>query len=104
MTKADYVPNWHHGDPCSSQSFGIAVESTGKAPQQRETVMKAVRSLPGHTSKEIAEKTGLDRHMIARRLPELLRANRVERTEQGQCRWYPVKEGKQVELKLWDER
>ena len=33
--------------------------------------MAALRTYPGTTSKELAERSGLDYHLVARRLPEL---------------------------------
>jgi len=94
---SDFVPNWRHSDPYSSEVAGTSIEGSGKAQHQRETALVAVATYPGRTSRELAEITGLDRYMLARRLPELLRFHKVSRTEEGECKWYP-KGQMQVEM------
>jgi len=100
--KEEFVPNWRHSDPVSSQDAGVAVEECGKAQTQRNTAQRLVWTYPGHTSKELSAISGIDRYTLARRLPELLRAGAVRRTEKGECRWYPVTT-EPVQMKLWDE-
>jgi hypothetical protein len=99
--KTPYVPNWRHSDPQSSQDAGIAIES--KASTQRAVMQRLVFQHPGYTSKELSGVAGVDRHMAGRRLPELLRAGVVRRTEDGECRWYPVSR-EPVQMQLFDER
>jgi len=101
--KADYVPNWRHSDPGSSEAAGLKVEGTGRAARQRQQALRAVWEHPGHTSKELAQLTGMDRYALARRLPELLRTGCVERTEDGECRWWGV-EKEPTQMKLWRDR
>jgi DNA-binding MarR family transcriptional regulator len=100
---ADYVPNWRHGDPEGSEVAGKAVEKQGRAAKQRQRALRAVWEHPGHTSKELAALTGMDRYALARRLPELLRTGCVRRTEARECRWWGVA-NEPVQLKMWDER
>lgn len=98
-----YVPNFRHSDPRSSQDAGVAVEKKGKAQKQRDIAQRLVATYPGHTSKELSSISGMDRYALARRLPELFRAGVVRRTEEGECRWWIVS-GEPVQLALWDER
>ena len=98
----DFAPNFRHSDPRSSQDAGVAVEKKGKAQKQRDIAQRLVATYPGRTSKELARISGMDRYALARRLPELLRAGVVRRTEEGECRWWICSE-EQVVLKLWDE-
>lgn len=58
-------------DPVTSHEAAGAVERSGRASVQRGQALDAVRRHPGRTSQELAELTGLDRYMLARRLPEL---------------------------------
>jgi DNA-binding IclR family transcriptional regulator len=48
--------------------------NAGAAESQRRVVYEAVKSTPGLTSAELAERHGLDRQMVARRAPELREA------------------------------
>ena len=58
-------------DPQSSHAAAFHVEQSGKAGKQRIQAGAAVLAHPGCTSAELADRTGLDRYMLARRLPEL---------------------------------
>ncbi len=58
-------------DPEPSHVAASEVERTGKAAVQRGFALAAVRAFPGCTSHELSERTGSDRYMLARRLPEL---------------------------------
>ena len=55
------------------------VESSGVADRQRDQCLVAVRNWPGRTSKELARLSGLERHMLGRRLPELERRGEIRR-------------------------
>lgn len=68
----NHIANARSTDPLSSVLAGDEIEASGKAAAQRGKALAAVRSNPGLTSKELSAKTGLDRYMLARRLPELL--------------------------------
>jgi hypothetical protein len=63
--------NARHTDPISSHIAGYEVEASGKAHNQRLISYQAVKRYPGLTSKELAMVSGIDRYILARRLPEL---------------------------------
>ena len=68
------VPARHRArteDPRSSKLAAEEVTETGRADAEQAQVMAALRTYPGTTSKELAERSGLDYHLVARRLPEL---------------------------------
>ena len=59
-------------DPLSSHIAGTRMEASEKAASNRATVLELVRANDGLTSLQLADKTTeIDRHEIARRLPEL---------------------------------
>ena len=55
--------------------------SSGEAQRQRDEVLAALRLHPKATSAELARDSGLDYHMVARRLPDLLAAELVSRSK-----------------------
>ena len=65
-----------------------------------ERALDAVACHPGLTSNELARATGLDRYMLARRLPELCDHDRVVRGDPRRCEvsgrkaatWWPARE------------
>lgn len=68
------VPAHHRArttDPRTSKLAAEEVTTTGRADIELAQVMAALRTFPGTTSKELAERSGLDYHLVARRLPEL---------------------------------
>ncbi len=67
-----------HSDPSSSHA-AAAVVARGIAGHQQRQAAAAVRACPGLTSAELSIETGLDRYMLARRLPELLAVGEVTR-------------------------
>lgn len=76
-------PVAHRNDPASSYRAGEAVHKSGRAFSQKLVVLAALRSHGPCSSKSLAEKTGLDRYMIARRLPELFQEHKVNRRIDG---------------------
>lgn len=58
-------------DPDTSHEAARDLVDTGTQAQQHAQVASALRLHPGLTSRELAFSAGLDRHMVARRLPEL---------------------------------
>lgn len=82
-------------DPLSSHEAASHLERIGAARAQREQALSAVKLHPGMTSKELACETGLDRHMLARRLPEIEKMNWVyatgRRPNVGPLRWFEVR-------------
>lgn len=92
------VPRTRTSHPVSSERAEIRARESGVMRGQALIVLGLVKSVPGRTSKELAAvdsfmrgKCGLDRYQIARRLPELLSAKLVRRTdEQTESRWWPI--------------
>lgn len=66
-------------DPESSHEADRHMDASGKRECQQRAVLEAVRANSGLTSKHLAQRTGLDRHMVGRRLPELERDGLVRR-------------------------
>ncbi|MDV3469036.1 winged helix-turn-helix domain-containing protein [Stenotrophomonas sp. C3(2023)] len=58
-------------DPDTSHEAGHELVESGTQAHQQAQVAAAVRKHAGLTSRELAFTAGLDRHMVARRLPEL---------------------------------
>ena len=86
------APRARRSDPLSSHRAADAI-----APHlsgQRRAVWEALKRHPGRSSKELAEVSGLDRYLIARRLPELEQFGLVERvgSDSRDVRWF-VREG-----------
>lgn len=69
-------------DPHSSHAAAEEIESSGIAGRHRSLVYAEVRIRPGLTSDELAAKLGMDRHAVARRLPELERMGHIRRGEE----------------------
>ncbi len=59
-------------DPDTSHQAARDLVDSGAQAQQQAQVCAAVRQYPGLTSRELAFSAALDRHMVARRLPELV--------------------------------
>ena len=72
-------------DPISSHLAAADVEKSGKADAQRVQCLEAVRRYAGQTARELSKKTGLDRYMLNRRLPELAKAGKVQRGDIRPC-------------------
>lgn len=86
-------------DPSSSHEAAAHIVSSGLQTQQHSVAASAVRKHPGLTSLELARATGLDRFMLARRLPELARNGLIVRgavrkcsasNGRNGCTWFPV--------------
>ena len=80
-------------DPDSSRQAARRHEQSGRLDSDRWRVLEALRRNPGASSKELAAREGLDRHMVARRLPDLERAGLVRRDcdGKGDTRWYAIR-------------
>lgn len=57
-------------DPLTSWQAAEHITDSGKAAQQRAIAVSAVHKHPGRTSFELSRLCPLERHQIARRLPE----------------------------------
>lgn len=72
-------------DPSTSHEAAEAVERCGRAASQRHLCLLEVWKRPGSTAAEIAARTGLERHVPSRRLPELRQAGQVRNGAQRIC-------------------
>lgn len=86
-------------DPTSSHEAADFIVGSGKQAQQQAQAAAAVRKHPGLTSLELARATGIDRFVLARRLPEVEREGLIRRGIVRKCSasngrsgvtWHPV--------------
>jgi hypothetical protein len=74
-------------DPVSSQLAAEEVTASGHRDSQKREILAALRSEPEPVSSmELSRATGLDRYVVARRLPDLERDGMVERGPLRTCR------------------
>lgn len=95
MTTID-LPLWtlsRRSDPASSARAVAALASTGNLGRQEQEVLAALAEHGPCTSKQLSQRSGLDRHAVARRLSGLLHKGRVTRVEPGgECVWQVKRE------------
>ena len=92
------TPIARNTDPESSHLAALEITASGKREDQQHQTITAVRKYPGRTSQELAHLTGLDRYMLARRLPECVTAGAVKKGALIECTvtrkkaiaWWPV--------------
>lgn len=85
----------------TSHAAADFIAASGIQKDQQAKAAAAVKLHPGLTSMKLAQVTGLDRYMLARRLPELLKAEQVWRgpampcpvSGRSACTWWPVAPG-----------
>lgn len=82
-------------DPLTSWEAAEKMVSSGKAAQQRAIVIAAVRRHPGCTSFELSRHCQLERHQVARRLPECMEltkgtARKCSVTGNQAVTWWPI--------------
>lgn len=95
-------------DPKSSHIAAADLAASGALRVQHAKTEAAVTRYPGHSSLHLSLLTGLDRHMLGRRLPELAREGRIWRgptapcatTGKPACTWWPVAPGQNMKLGL----
>lgn len=95
-------------DPKSSHAAASDLIASGKLLDQQTRAAAAVHRHPGQSSLHLAVLTGLDRHMLGRRLPELARQGKIWRgpaapcatTGKSACTWFPVAPGENLSLGL----
>jgi hypothetical protein len=58
-------------DPATSVDAARLVEGNGSAVENRRKLLAAVKHFPHQTAAEYSALTGIDRHEVSRRLPEL---------------------------------
>lgn len=66
-------PLAHADDPVTSKLAARAMAESGALNRQCARVLEALREFPNTTSDELAHASGLDRYVVARRLPDLAR-------------------------------
>jgi hypothetical protein len=84
-------PRARNTDPVASHEAAEAVATSGLANAQAERVLEAVTAHPGLTSLELEAASGIDRYVLARRLPELRRRGFVVNLAPRPCRLSPLK-------------
>lgn len=90
----------------TSHAAAAHVVSSGQQAAQQDQAARAVTQNAGMTSNELSQATGLDRYMLARRLPELMKEGRVYRgpnkpcavSGRTACTWWPVAPGENLQL------
>ena len=95
-------------DISTSHAAAVHVVASGLQALQHDRAARAVTAHPGLTSMELAQASGHDRYMLARRLPELLEDGRVWRgpkkpcevSGRSACTWWPVAQGENLALGL----
>lgn len=92
------TPAARNTDPDTSHAAATEITRSGARAYQQAQTIAAVRQWPGRTSQELAELSGLDRYMLARRLPECETAGAVKRgvviectvTRRKALSWWPL--------------
>lgn len=72
-------------DPASSHIAAREITKSGVRGRQKCAVLEAVKCWPYHTSAELAREFNLDRHLVARRLPDLMHDGLVEQGPMRSC-------------------
>lgn len=83
--RAVETPAARSTDPESSHMAADDITRSGKRAHQQHQAVAAVRAKPGMTSFELALATGLDRFMLARRLPDCVTAGSVVKGTPKKC-------------------
>lgn len=94
--------------PGTSHEAARHVVESGLQADQQLVALAAVKSAPGLTSHELAQRSTLDRYMLARRLPELADAGLVWRgpkkpcsvSRRSACTWWSVPPGENYSLSV----
>lgn len=72
-------------DPSSSRAAAAEVVSSGRRQKQMDVVLSLLAKRTNVTSAELAYHCGLDRYMVARRLPDLESLGLVKRGAMRRC-------------------
>ncbi len=88
-------------DSSGSHDAAAHLVRSGAHVAQKDRTAADVRRHPGMTSMQLARETGMDRYMVARRLPDLAKESRVFRGAKALCpisnitvsTWWPVAQG-----------
>lgn len=87
-------------DPSTSHAAAEQHVKSGKADSNRKKVLAGIEISPGQTSDELADALGMDRHEVARRLPELEHQGMVRKGDKrkswltgNECvTWWPTQQ------------
>lgn len=79
------TPAARTNDPITSHLAADKVTRSGTRHNNILAVIDAVCAHPGLTSAELTAHTPLERHEVARRLPEAVRANAVVKGDKREC-------------------
>jgi hypothetical protein len=93
-------------DSSGSHEAAASIVRSGRHAAQKDRTEAAVRRYPGMTSMQLAHATGMDRYMVARRLPDLAKEGRAYRGAKALCpisnitvcTWWPVAPGENLAL------
>ena len=85
FTFLESVPASATADPVTSHEAAAAITASGTRAAQTRTVADVVKQKPGATSAELAAAFGMDRHMVAKRLPDAEKAGLVYRGPARVC-------------------
>ena len=96
-------------DPATSHEVEEHVNASGIRDGQARVVFEALRRHEGATAAELARAMGLDRHAVARRLPDLEKLNLARKGESRRCRvtrknaitWYIARPADQLQGRLF---
>ena len=86
-------------DPQSSHEAAAEHTASGRRESHVARVTNAVRSRPGHTGREIAQRLGMDYHETVRRLNDARQRGVIYQGDRRHCRagsrgrvvtWWPV--------------
>lgn len=80
------APVAHRDDPITSTLAADRHERSGAREGNLRAVQQGVWKWPGRTSRELAKLLGMDRHEVARRLPDLEKAGLVCKGPARVCR------------------
>lgn len=105
---AIHTPAARSSDPSSSHDAADQHTRSGKRAFQQRMTAQAVTRYPGLTSLELSKKSGVERFLLARRLPECVTAGAVRRGPMRRCTqskrpvecvtWWPSEASIQLEL------
>lgn len=78
-------PIARQSDPITSKLSARELAKTGARARQQRAILVALKHYTNCTSAELARHIGMERHVTARRLPELEHARLVSRGPQRKC-------------------
>lgn len=81
----DFSPSHRNTDPPTSAEAEAEITADGTRENQAKRVLRLVERHNGYTSAELAHIGDLDRHMVARRLPDLWQNGYVIKGAPRQC-------------------